>query len=148
MKAVGEIETYKGGLGDAAMQRAWMRYADAEEVPHDHEDEEPFKYGFGAGEAHGRKEVAALIGAERKAHDATLLELQEMHRSLNRIEKMFTDASDDDAFTRNHGDGANLTSLSPKDVYILGRSTLLLNLMGHFSVIKADTLATILKEKI
>lgn len=49
MKAVGEIEMYKGGLGDTAMQRAWMRYADANEVPHDHEDEEAFKYGFDAG---------------------------------------------------------------------------------------------------
>jgi len=49
MKVAGEIETYKGGLGDTAMQRAWMRYADANEVPHDHEDEEPFKYGFDAG---------------------------------------------------------------------------------------------------
>ena len=46
MKAVGEIEMYKGGLGDTAMQRAWMRYADANEVPHDHEDEEAFKYGY------------------------------------------------------------------------------------------------------
>lgn len=148
MKNTEMSETYQGGLGNTATQRAWMRYADANEVPHDHEDEEPFKEGFGAGDAHGRKEVAALIGAERKAHDADLLELQEMQRALRRIEKMFTDASDDDAFTRNHGDGANLTSLSPKDIYILGRSTLLLNLMGHFSVIKADTLAAIMKEKI
>jgi hypothetical protein len=48
MKVAGEIETYKGGLGDTAMQRAWMRYADEQEVPHDHEDEEAFKYGFNA----------------------------------------------------------------------------------------------------
>lgn len=49
MKVAGGIETYKGGLGDTAMQHAWMRYADENEVPHDHEDEEAFKYGFDAG---------------------------------------------------------------------------------------------------
>lgn len=42
-------EPFSGGLGDEATQRAWMRYADANEVPHDHEDEEAFKYGFDAG---------------------------------------------------------------------------------------------------
>lgn len=42
-------DKYKGGLGDTAMQRAWMRFADANEVPHDHEDEDVFKYGFDAG---------------------------------------------------------------------------------------------------
>lgn len=40
-------------LGDTAIQRAWMAYADANEVPHDHEDEEAFKQGFVA----GRREV-------------------------------------------------------------------------------------------
>lgn len=44
-----EKARYQGGLGDTAMQRAWMRYADANEVPHDHEDEEAFKYGYDAG---------------------------------------------------------------------------------------------------
>lgn len=42
-------EEYQGGLGDTAMQQAWMRYADEQEVPHDHEDEEAFKYGIDAG---------------------------------------------------------------------------------------------------
>lgn len=42
-------EPFSGGFGDEATQRAWMRYADANEVPHDHEDEEAFKYGFDAG---------------------------------------------------------------------------------------------------
>lgn len=39
----------EGGLGDKSMQHAWMAYADANNVPHDHEDEEPFKWGFNAG---------------------------------------------------------------------------------------------------
>lgn len=44
-----ETAKYEGGLGDKSTQHAWMAYADANEVPHDHEDEEPFKWGFDAG---------------------------------------------------------------------------------------------------
>ena len=51
------MEKYKGGLGDTPMQHAWMEYCDAEEIPHDHEDEEPFKWGFDAGR---RSELARL----------------------------------------------------------------------------------------
>lgn len=36
-------------LGDTETQRAWMVYADAENIQHDHEDEEVFKKGFVAG---------------------------------------------------------------------------------------------------
>lgn len=41
-------EIYNGGLGDKATQHAWMAYADANDIPHDHEEETPFKYGFNA----------------------------------------------------------------------------------------------------
>jgi len=68
MKAVGEIEMYKGGLGDTAMQRAWMRYADANEVPHDHEDEEAFKYGFDAGASSGNRKAKLGIAEEIENH--------------------------------------------------------------------------------
>lgn len=59
---------------------------------------------------------------------------------LERIQKMLSDAADDDAFARNHGDGANLTGLPPRDIYEVGRSTLLLNFMGRFTAIKTDYL--------
>lgn len=74
-------------------------------------------------------------------------ELRELHKALNRVEQMFTDASDNNAFTRNHGDGANLAGLPPRDIYEVGRSTLLLALMGQFTAIKTDTIAAMLKEK-
>lgn len=66
MKAVGEIETYKGGLGDTAMQRAWMRYADANDIPHDHEDETVFKDGYHA----GRENLESLEAQLAQAEDA------------------------------------------------------------------------------
>jgi len=36
-------------LDKDAREKAWMAYADAQEIPHDHDDEEPFKHGFDAG---------------------------------------------------------------------------------------------------
>ncbi len=66
---------------------------------------------------------------------------------LQRVEKMLSDAADDDAFARNHGDGANLTGLPPRDIYELGRSTLLLNWMGRFTAIKSDYLADVLSDQ-
>lgn len=68
MKNTEMSETYKGGLGDTAMQRAWMRYADANEVPHDHEDEEAFKYGFDAGRNQDSPRVCEC-GHLEKEHD-------------------------------------------------------------------------------
>lgn len=44
-------------LGDKEMQHAWMAYADANEIPHDHEDEEVFKYGFDAGRTRSSLEI-------------------------------------------------------------------------------------------
>jgi hypothetical protein len=66
---------YKGGLGDTAMQWAWMRYADAEEVSHDHEDEDPFKYGFDAGRESVKLEIAEEI--ENHSHLADTDKLNE-----------------------------------------------------------------------
>ncbi len=51
----------KGGLGDEATQRAWMQYADNQDIPHDHEDETPFKYGFNAGRGSAKLEIAEEI---------------------------------------------------------------------------------------
>lgn len=61
-------EEYQGGLGDTAMQRAWMRYADEQEVPHDHEDEEAFKYGFDAGASSGNWKAKLEIAEEIENH--------------------------------------------------------------------------------
>ena len=36
-------------LGNTETQHAWMVYAETEDIPHDHEDEEVFKKGFVAG---------------------------------------------------------------------------------------------------
>jgi len=57
---------YQGGLGDRPMQHAWIRYADEQEVPHDHEDEDAFKYGFDAGRDFGaaRSEASAWVPVE------------------------------------------------------------------------------------
>lgn len=63
---------------------------------------------------------------------------QGIERVFKRVDQMLLHASDDDAFARNHGDGANLTGLPIRDVYELGRSTLLLNLMGRWTAIKGD----------
>jgi len=65
MKVAGEIETYKGGLGDTATQRAWMAYADANDIPHDHEDETPFKFGFNA---HAEQSLNIRRAAEEVVH--------------------------------------------------------------------------------
>ena len=59
-------EPFSGGLGDEATQRAWMRYADEQEVPHDHEDEEAFKYGYHA----GRENLESLEAQLAQAEDA------------------------------------------------------------------------------
>lgn len=61
-------EPFSGGLGDEATQRAWMRYADEQEVPHDHEDEEAFKYGFDAGRNQDSPRVCEC-GHLEKEHD-------------------------------------------------------------------------------
>ncbi len=56
-------------LGDKQMQHAWMAYADANDVPHDHEDEEAFKSGFDAGRVETAKLRSALeeiIGWEQQ----------------------------------------------------------------------------------
>ena len=36
-------------LGDKQTQQAWMRFADEQMIPHDHEDEDVYKRGFVAG---------------------------------------------------------------------------------------------------
>jgi hypothetical protein len=61
-------EPFSGGLGDEATQRAWMRYADEQEVPHDHEDEEAFKYGFDAGASSGNRKAKLEIAEEIENH--------------------------------------------------------------------------------
>ena len=61
-------EKYSGGLGDTSMQRAWMRYADEQEVPHDHADEESFKFGFDAGRALAVGKVKLEIAEEIENH--------------------------------------------------------------------------------
>lgn len=58
-------EEYQGDLGDTATQLAWMAYADAEEIPHDHEDETVFKYGYHA----GRKNLESLEAQLAQAID-------------------------------------------------------------------------------
>ena len=77
---------YKGGLGDTAMQRAWMRFADANEVPHDHEDEDAFKYGFDAalsddGWKQRCEELEVAAAALYLGHDGGR-ELFEMYKSV------------------------------------------------------------------
>lgn len=49
-------------LGDKKMQHAWMKYAEFNDIPHDHEDEEPFKQGFAMGRTDSGQlaELAAL----------------------------------------------------------------------------------------
>jgi len=49
-------------LGDKKMQHAWMKYAEFNDIPHDHEDEEPFKQGFAMGRTDSDQsaELAAL----------------------------------------------------------------------------------------
>lgn len=92
MKVAGEIETYKGGLGDTAMQRAWMRYADEQKVPHDHADEEPFKYGFDAGRNFENTELLrwkskigdmAITNAKKTAALKNLYNAVQKSRSVN-----------------------------------------------------------------
>jgi len=58
----------KGGLGDEATQWAWMRYANEQGVPHDHEDEEAFKYGFDAGASSGNRKAKLEIAEEIENH--------------------------------------------------------------------------------
>ena len=69
-------EQYRGGLGDKSMQHAWMRYADENDIPHDHEDEEPFKHGFDAGRATlelSQVKVALTESVKLQTHYAGLL---------------------------------------------------------------------------
>lgn len=54
-------EPFSGGLGDEATQRAWMKYAENQDIPHDHEDESSFKYGFDAGFMNVKLEIAEEI---------------------------------------------------------------------------------------
>ena len=61
-------KTYDGGLGDTSTQLAWMAYADANDIPHDHEDEESFKYGFDAGASSGNRKAKLEIAEEIENH--------------------------------------------------------------------------------
>lgn len=114
----------------------------------------PATAGYEACQEHSTTQIAAL---EQDYHDLaeTQLDYQKLtheqreqiaalRSALRRVDKMLLDASDDDAFARNHGDGTNLSGLPPRDIYELGRSTLLLNLMGRFTSIKTDTVADLI----
>lgn len=57
-------KTYDGGLGDTSTQLAWMAYADANDIPHDHEDETVFKDGYHAGRENLESLEAQLAQAE------------------------------------------------------------------------------------
>lgn len=59
-------KTYDGGLGDTSTQLAWMAYADANDIPHDHEDETVFKDGYHA----GRENLESLEAQLAQAEDA------------------------------------------------------------------------------
>ena len=61
-------EPFSGGLGDEATQRAWMKYAENQGIPHDHEDEESFKYGFDAGASSGNRKAKQEIAEEIENH--------------------------------------------------------------------------------
>lgn len=61
-------EPFSGGLGDEATQRAWMKYAENQGIPHDHEDEESFKYGFDAGASSGNRKAKLEIAEEIENH--------------------------------------------------------------------------------
>ena len=62
-------------LGDKQTQQAWMRFADEQMIPHDHEDEDVYKRGFVAGRdslqwkdvAEGLPEVSGLYVVSVKA---------------------------------------------------------------------------------
>lgn len=61
-------KTYDGGLGDTSTQLAWMAYADANDIAHDHEDESVFKYGYHAGIENIESLEAQLAQAEDACH--------------------------------------------------------------------------------
>lgn len=63
-------------LGDKEMQHAWMAYADANEIPHDHEDEEVFKYGFDAGRTRSGLEIDMTEYEQMKEQKRKILERQ------------------------------------------------------------------------
>lgn len=93
-------KTYDGGLGDTSTQLAWMAYADANDIPHDHEDETVFKDGYHAGKENIESLEAQLAQAieycdqlqrdiRRDIPDETMLEnlVKKATASANAIEQ-------------------------------------------------------------